>query len=146
LGSGRTVGGDTEDQRHDRFGSSTSRGHGHLGLLFYAQGTSPISAQLIFTSLILEAPAPFGGSLNTRIPVIPSLPEAPDAAVVQMRSTIGPMNITYYQRSHGKRIAYQPNGIVLPNNCPRRGFPFAATFAFLDGTHASSHTTVPCPT
>jgi hypothetical protein len=119
--------------------------NGHLALLFYAEGEDPVSAQLIFTSLLLEAPAPFGGNLHTQIPVIPGLPETPDAAVVQMRSTIGPMNITYFQHSHHKTIAYQPNGLLLPNSCPHGGFPFAATFAFLDGTHTTAHTTVPCP-
>ncbi|HYM54184.1 MAG TPA: hypothetical protein VES97_02395, partial [Solirubrobacteraceae bacterium] len=119
--------------------------NGRLGLLFYADGEGPVYAQLIFPALILEAPAPFGGRLETQIPVIPSLPEAPNAAVVQMRSTIGPKNITYYQRSHGRTIAYHPNGLLLPSSCPRGGFPFAASFAFLDGTHASARTSVPCP-
>jgi len=120
--------------------------NGHLGLLFYAEGDTPVQADLIFTSLILEAPAPYGGRLDTNIPLIEGLPEGPDAAVVQMRSTIGPMHITYYQRSHGKTIAYHPNGLRLPQSCPHGGFPFAATFAFLDGTHASAHASVPCPT
>jgi hypothetical protein len=120
--------------------------NGHLGLLFYAEGNEPVYAQLVFTSLVLEAPPPYGGRLDTNIPVIEGLPESPDAAVVQMRSTIGPMHITYYQRSHGKTIAYQPTGLRLPTSCPRGGFPFAATFAFLDGTRASADTAVPCPT
>jgi hypothetical protein len=118
---------------------------GHLVLLFYADGESPVSAQLIFTGTLLDAPAPFGGRLDTEIPVIPTLPEAPDAAVVQMRATLGPLNVTYYQRLHGKRLAYHPNGIRLPRACPRGGFPFAARFLFLDGTAASARTRVPCP-
>jgi hypothetical protein len=119
--------------------------NGHLGLLFYAEGNEPVSAQLIFTSHVLEAPAPYGGRLDTNIPVIEGIPEAPDPAVVQMSSTIGPMHITYYERSHGKTVAYHPNGLRLPPTCPHGGFPFAATFAFLDSGHASAHTTVPCP-
>jgi hypothetical protein len=119
--------------------------NGHLGLLFYAEGNTPVQADLIFTSLVLEATAPYGGRLDTKIPVIEGLPGGPDAAVLRMRSTIGPMHITYYQRSHGKTIAYQPNGLRLPQSCPHGGFPFAATFAFLDGTHASARTSVPCP-
>jgi len=118
---------------------------GHLRVLFYAEARSPIYAQLIFTGLVLEAPPPFGGSLDTNVPPVPTLPEAPDAAVVQMRATIGPKNVTYYERSHGKTIAYQPNGIRLPETCPRHGFPFAATFNFLDGTHTTINTSVPCP-
>lgn len=118
---------------------------GHLSLLFYADGENPVYAQLIFSSLVLEAPAPYGGSLNTRIPPIPTLPEAPDAAVIEMHTTIGPSDITYYEHSHGKTISYHPEGLRLPPVCPHGGFPFAATFAFLDGTHASARTVVPCP-
>ncbi len=118
---------------------------GHLGLLFLAQGEDPVVAELIFTSLILNAPSPFGGSLATTVPIIPSLPEAPDVSVTQLRSTLGPMHITYYQRFHGKTTAYHPQGIRLPRTCPHGGFPFAATFAFLDGTHAAAHARVPCP-
>jgi hypothetical protein len=119
--------------------------NGHLGLLFLAQGEAPVSAQLIFTSLILTAPTPFGGSLTTTVPIGPSLPEAPDVAVTQLHSTLGPMHITYYQRFRGKTTAYHPKGIRLPDRCPHGGFPFAAEFSFLDGTHATAHTTVPCP-
>jgi hypothetical protein len=115
-------------------------------LLFLAQGEAPVSAQLIFTSLILTAPTPFGGSLATTVPIVPSLPEAPDVAVTQLHSTLGPMHITYYQRFRGKTTAYHPKGIRLPDRCPHGGFPFAAEFSFLDGTHATAHTTVPCPT
>ncbi len=118
---------------------------GHLGLLFLAQGETPVYAQLIFTSLILNAPTPFGGSLNTTVPIVPSLPEAPDVAVTQLRSTLGPMHITYYQRFHGKTTAYHPQGIRLPDRCPHGGFPFAAEFSFLDGSHRRAAVRVPCP-
>jgi hypothetical protein len=119
--------------------------NGHLGLLFYAYGEAPVLAQLIFPSEVVAAPAPFGGSLNTQIPVIPSLPEAPDLAIVQMRFAIGPKDITYYRQEHGQTVAYQPDGLRLPHSCPRGGFPFAASFAFLDGTHAMAHAKVACP-
>ncbi len=119
--------------------------NGHLRLLFDAESGTPVSAQFVFTALLLEAPAPYGGKLETHIPIIPSVPEAPDVAVVQMRATIGPKNVTYYQYYHGKRIPYHPIGLRLPETCPHGGFPFAATFAFLDNTHATARTTVPCP-
>jgi hypothetical protein len=119
--------------------------NGHLVLLFYAEGQHPIAAQLIFSSQVLEATAPYGGDLDTDIPIIPSLPEAPDAAVVQMNATIGSQGVTYYTHTHGKTISYHPDGLRLPHTCPHGGFPFAATFTFLDGAHSSAGTTVPCP-
>lgn len=118
---------------------------GHLALLFYAEGKSPVSAQLIFTSQILEAPPPYGGNLDTNVPIIPGLPEGPDATVVQMHATLGSQGITYYTHSRGKKIRYQPDGLRLPHVCPRGGFPFAASFTFADGSHSSAHAAVPCP-
>jgi hypothetical protein len=118
---------------------------GHLTLLFYAEGQSPVSASLIFTSQLLDAPAPFGGELATDIPLIPTLPEAPNAAIVHLTTTIGPMNVTYHRQFRGKSTAYHPRGIRLPRHCPHGGFPFAATFTFSDGAHSSARTTVPCP-
>jgi len=118
---------------------------GHLALLFYAEGESPVSAQLIFTSQILEAPPPYGGNLDTNVPIIPGLPEGPDATVVQMHATLGSQGITYYTHSRGKKVGYQPDSLRLPHVCPRGGFPFAAAFTFADGSHSSAHAAVPCP-
>jgi len=119
--------------------------NGHLSLLFLAEGKTPISASLVFPGIIAAARFPFGGSLQTEIPVIPSVPERPNASVVQLTSTIGPRHILYYTYIHGKRITYQPNGLRLPNTCPHGGFPFAATFTFLDGSRTQVQTAVPCP-
>jgi hypothetical protein len=118
---------------------------GHIGLLFFADGQSPISAQIVFYGLVLPAKSPFGGDLATTIPRVPTLPGAPNAAVVQLRSTIGPLNLTYYEHVRGKYLPYHPHGIVLPPTCPHGGFRFAASFAFEDGAHTSAHATVPCP-
>lgn len=119
--------------------------NGHIQLLFNAEGQTPVNAQFIFTAVLSEAPAPYGGALDTTIPIIPSAPEAPDVAVTQMRDTLGPKDITYIQTYHHKRIAYHPVGLRLPETCPHGGFPFAATFTFLDGSHTQTTTTVPCP-
>lgn len=118
---------------------------GHLALLFYADGKEPVSAQIVLAGLLLPVGAPFGGSIHIAIPLVPSLPGAPDVAIVQLRSTLGPRHITYYERSHGRTVAYQPRGVVLPDSCPRGGFPFAAELMFMDGSYANAHTTVPCP-
>lgn len=118
---------------------------GHVAMLFFAEGRSPIAAQLIFTSELLEAGTPYGGSLNTTIPPIPSLPDAPNAAIVQMHATIGPEGITYYTRARHRRVAYRPDGLRLPRSCPRGGFPFAVVVGFSDGGRALARAFVSCP-
>jgi hypothetical protein len=119
--------------------------NGRLGLLFYADGESPVSAQLVFPGLVLPAAVPFGGDLNATLPLVPSVPEAPDASLVKLTTTLGPSHITYYEYRRGRVIPYHPRGILLPRLCPPGGFRFAARFAFNDGSSASARTTVGCP-
>jgi hypothetical protein len=118
---------------------------GHTTLLFSAIGKTPLAAQIVFTGRLLPAQQPFGGELYTTIPLVPTLPEAPDAAVVQLRSAIGPLHLTYYRHTHGRLLPYHPKGILLPPTCPHHGWQFAAHLHFHDGTHTNAHTTVPCP-
>lgn len=118
---------------------------GHLGLLFFAEGNSPVAAQIVFHGLVLPAASPFGGDLATNLPLVPTLPGAPNAAVVHLRSTIGPLHLLYYEHLRGRYRAYHPRGIVLPQRCPRGGFHFAATFTFEEGSHVSATTAVACP-
>ncbi|HEY3829741.1 MAG TPA: hypothetical protein VGL57_11145 [Solirubrobacteraceae bacterium] len=118
---------------------------GELGLLFFVDGEAPVSAQFVFPGLVLPAPDPFGGDLNASLPLVPSVPEAPDAALVRLTTTLGPSRITYYEYRKGHTIPYRPRGIRLPRTCPRGGFQFGARFTFNDGTNMSAATTVPCP-
>jgi hypothetical protein len=88
---------------------------------------------------------PFGGVVSIAVPLIASLPEAPDVSIVRLRATLGPDGVTYYEHVPGETLDYQPPGILLPPTCPRGGFPFAAQFNFVDGSHASARTVDPCP-
>jgi len=117
----------------------------HLALLIYAEGDTPVSAQILFPATILPAVAPFGGRLKMSVPLVPSLPDGPDVALVRFRSTLGPKHLRYNERVHGRIVKYQPKGIPLPDRCPRGGFLFAATFNFMDGSNATADTAVPCP-
>ncbi len=118
---------------------------GHLALLLYATGETPVFAQIAFPGLLLSSPPPYGASIHINVPLVPSLPDGPDVAVVRIHATLGPLGLTYYEHVHGKRVAYKPKGILLPHKCPRSGFAFSATFAFLNASHTTSNTSVPCP-
>jgi hypothetical protein len=118
--------------------------NGHPALLFYASGEAPAIAQVIFPGLLL--PAQHGERIQIDVPLVPGFPGAPAIAFVKLRVTLGPDGLTYYERVRGKVIRYRPNGVLLPDRCPRGGFPFAASLTFADGSHASTATTVPCPT
>lgn len=117
----------------------------HTGMLYYGEGQSAVVAELLFPSLVLGEAPPFGTLLNTAIPLTPGLPDAPDAAVTQMRAAIGPRGLLYSKRVRGKRVTFHPKGMAVPDTCPPRGFPVAATFRFQDNSSVTATAIVPCP-
>ncbi|HEX5308036.1 MAG TPA: hypothetical protein VFW38_03040 [Solirubrobacteraceae bacterium] len=117
---------------------------GRLAVLFYAEGTQPIDARIIFPGLLLPSRGPFGGVVNIGVPLVETLPGAPYVSVIKLHSTIGPKKVVYYEQVDGHTLAYQPRGILLPRRCPAGGFPFAARFLFNNETSASAKTTIPC--
>jgi hypothetical protein len=118
---------------------------GKLGLLFLASGKLPVIANLVFGAFVRHAREPFGGLIDTSLPLVPSVPRGPYVALVGLQSTIGPDGITYRERVNGRTVAFHPRGMLLPPHCPRGGFPFAARLTFADGSNASATTAVPCP-
>jgi hypothetical protein len=118
---------------------------GHLALLFFLAGSSPVVARLVFPSLLLPGPTPNSESVHIDVPLVPSFPGAPDLAVLGLHAAFGTRGLIYYEHVRGKLVAYRPHGILLPNKCPHGGFAFGATFGFLDGSHANARAVVPCP-
>jgi hypothetical protein len=118
---------------------------GNLVVLFYANGRSPVAAQLTFTGEVLPDSGAFGSQLSATVPLVTSVPGGPDVSIVSVQATIGPKHLTYYRHSHGHRVAFHPRGISIPEHCPHGGFPFAANFTFQDGSTTTASTTVPCP-
>lgn len=117
----------------------------HLAMLFYVDARAPVSAQLVFPGLLLPTQEPYGGRVNIGVPLVPGLPQGPDVAVTKLKVTLGPEHVTYYQDRHGHTVPYNPKGILLPESCPRSGFPFAITLGFQDGTRTRARTAVACP-
>lgn len=118
---------------------------GNINLSFVVNGETPLAAELLFPGRLLPAAPPYGGDIAITVPLLESFPEGPDVALVKLRSTIGSLGLTYYQRIHHEFVPYRPSGIILPSHCPIHGFPFAVTFAFADGSHITSRAAVPCP-
>jgi hypothetical protein len=119
--------------------------NGHLAMLFYATGTSPAFAEIAIPGVLVPTASPAYESVHIDVPLVPSLPAAPDVAVVQLHATFGPRGLTYYERLHGRVVSYKPKGILLPDACPHGGFRFFATLGFQDGSNATADTTVGCP-
>jgi hypothetical protein len=117
---------------------------GHIALLLYAVGPTPVNTQILSPAQLLPTAPPFGGRLNMQLPVVSSVPGAPAVAIASMHVTLGPQGLTYYEHVDGSTLAYTPRGILMPTTCPRGGFHFAATFSFLDGSSAQATDVVAC--
>jgi hypothetical protein len=116
-----------------------------IGVLLYAEAGTPVAAQLIFPGVLAEAAGSVGQSLSSSVPLIPTLPGAPDVSMVSMDLSLGPEGLTYYEQVRGRTVGYHPQGVSLPARCPRGGFRFSALISFLDGATAPASNTVPCP-
>jgi hypothetical protein len=119
--------------------------HGRLGLVVYVDGQHPFGAKLAFAGEVSGAPAPYGGALTVRMPIVPGLEELATIALVEMRITIGSHAIRYYERRHGQLVAYHPEGVGLPARCPPHGFHFRAEVGFADHSRRSATSITPCP-
>jgi len=118
---------------------------GHTVLDFYADGTTPVSEQLAFTGTEEPASAPYGLSFVVNIPAIPTVPGAPDASILSLKSTIGAPNAAYYVTKRHRRVLEHVKGLVVPKRCPPGVFPFALAFSFTDGTTLTAPLKIACP-
>ncbi len=116
----------------------------HTTLLLYAETRYPVYSQFVFPSELLQTGGLYGAKLHTSLPLIASWPEGPPIAIVHMETTLGPSHLTYYARRHGKVVSYKPEGMAVPDRCPRGGFPFSARYRFGDGSTTAATTRVPC--
>jgi hypothetical protein len=77
-----------------------------------------------------------GPVINVEVPLIESLPGAPDASATHIVTTAGGAI-----RKHGKVIPYG----TIPRTCPKDGFPAKAELSFLGEGTVKVETKVPCP-
>jgi hypothetical protein len=123
---------------------------GRLAFWVFANAHTPVDAEPVFPAALVSAPPPYGEAIDATVPLIPTLPGAPDVAVTRFHMWLGttargPGHFLYYKSVRGRRVAYAPKGLLLPPVCPHGGFPFEAQFVFQDQTTAIARTTVPCP-
>ena len=111
-------------------------------LSFYANGVSPISAQVLVPGHFQAAPAPFGPQFVGEVPLVDSVPGAPPVSTETITVKVG----AAYKK--GKKIH---SYITLPKKCPKGGFPVKSEMTFeavppstTMETESVTYT-VPCP-
>ncbi|MGH2864912.1 MAG: hypothetical protein ACRDJX_06640 [Solirubrobacteraceae bacterium] len=118
------------------------------GLEFLAHGVTPVELEIISSGkyVSLNGGGGFGPELKTQVPLVVTVPGAPDASVERISVKVGAA-----YKSHGKPVYYG----TMPKKCPKGGFPLRAELLFapnaqatLPGTPLETVTTVykaPCP-
>lgn len=115
------------------------------GVEFLAIGRSPVSLEVPATGRLLHPSGQggFGPEFVGAIPLVETLPGAPDASVEHIDITLGTA-----LRRHGKPVYYG----TVPRRCPHGGFRARASFTFArEGNPATPETVTvpiiaPCPT
>ena len=130
--------------RSDDFFLSDNR-PGHVALLVFLQGHSPVSVEIVFGGKVISGPKPYGLGFSLDVPLIKVLPDASDASATSAFITLGAHNVAYYRKVNGKRTLFHVKGIVLPPRCPHGGWPVASRFKFQDGSTVLATRSVPCP-
>ncbi len=118
---------------------------GHVALLVFLQGHSPVSVEIVFGGTVIRGPKPYGLGFSLDVPLIKVLPDASNASATSAFVTLGAHNVAYYRTVHGKRTLFHVRGIVLPKSCPHGGWPVASQFRFEDGSTVMAKRSVPCP-
>lgn len=118
---------------------------GRVAMLIVVYHEPAVSAQIVLPTVLLPAGGIFGGRLEIHAPLVSTFPEGPDLSVSRIDLVLGPRNLRYSERDHGRIVHYRPRGIPLPRRCPRGGFTFKVQMSFLDGARAGADARVPCP-
>jgi hypothetical protein len=105
-------------------------------LEFFADGTTPVSIEVLSKGSVVRSSPPFGPTVLAEVPLIESVPGALDASEQRINVKVG----AAYR--HGKRTTYY---ITVPKKCPKGGFPLKAEMTFLGGATAEASYRAPCP-
>jgi hypothetical protein len=119
-------------------------------ILFYAQGTSPVSLEVVSTGHFVRSSGKYSWELETLVPPVATVPGAPLASVSKIHIKTGAA-----YRSHGKVISY--GTVPQKGECPKGGFfgqvevTFGGTFGGgrefgIPAKTVTSAIRVPCPT
>jgi hypothetical protein len=106
------------------------------GYLFYVVGSSPVSLEIFEKGTLASASPPFGQVFTGEVPLVESVPGAPDASTEQFKVTVG---AAFKQGK--KLVSYATN----PLTCPKSGAPLKVELSFLSGERVPVEERLPCP-
>ncbi len=105
-------------------------------LEFFADGTTPVSIEILGTGHVVNASPPFGLEFFGEVPLIETVPGALDASIEE-----GTVKVGAAYKQGKKTISY----ITLPKKCPAGGLPVKVELSFFGGATAEASYKMPCP-
>jgi hypothetical protein len=90
-------------------------------LQFYTSGSSPVSLEFLSPSRVVAAKHPYAQKFVTTVPLIETLPGAPDASTLSINVKIG----SAFRQ--GRKVTYYG---TVPSRCPKGGFPLKSELMF----------------
>jgi hypothetical protein len=105
-------------------------------LAFFTEGREPALVEVLAFAGVSTAPPPFGPRFSADVPLVATVPEAPYASVLTIKSKIG----AGFMRGK-KLVSYG----TVPKKCPKGGFKGRVELTFLSGETVTVEPTVPCP-
>jgi hypothetical protein len=105
-------------------------------LEFSADGTTPVSLEILGTGHVVNSAPPFGEEFFGEVPLIETVPGALDASAEE-----GTIKVGAAYKQGKKTISY----ITVPKKCPKGGFSVKAVLSFLGGATAEASYKIPCP-
>jgi hypothetical protein len=105
-------------------------------LAFFTEGREPALVEVLAFAGISTAPPPFGPRFSAEVPLVATVPEAPYASVLMIKSKLG---AAFKQ---GKKLVSYG---TVPKKCPKGGFKGRVELTFYSGETVTVEPTVPCP-
>jgi hypothetical protein len=108
------------------------------GFEFFADGHTPVSIEVAAAAALLQpnGGGGFGPEFTGKVPLVETVPGAPDASVEAIDVTIGSA-----YRKHGKPVYYG----TVPKTCPKGGFRVKSDFTFAENGNLLTPVTVMVP-
>jgi hypothetical protein len=106
------------------------------GLTFDAVGRTPAAFEILEKGSWSMASAPYGPELTLELPLVATVPGAPDASILSFKVQVG----AAYRRDR-KTVSY----ITLPRRCPKGGAPLKTELKFMSGETVTIADHQPCP-
>jgi hypothetical protein len=104
------------------------------GLMFFADGHSPVSLEIISNAhyVNLNGGGGFGPKVISEVPLVVTVPGAPDASVEKISVKVG---AAHGPKNNPKKDTYYGR---MPKKCPKGGFPLKAELMFAPHAEATS--------